>query len=710
MNVTRSSFDWSSLTVPSDAGQLGVWRKRAFALVFGDRVGLVIFLGTLAALALFWRVGIFISDSYAVGNALVNVAAGRLEIVDIPYSLTMGSQPGLHVVDGKLYGRNYGHAFVALPVYWLLEGLAALFDFRLVLVAGWSLLLLAFFDQLGRVLGRRRQLTLAGCVVALLTFAANLVVVSPLAAKWTAFVALQLTTMAAAALVGVGLYRLLSTIHDQRTGIVVGSVAVLGTALGFWSSLPKRHAIVALAVVVILSAFYASRAAAGARAFRFRALAYAVPPLIATLHAPEALGLFLALVPLDLATADSNSSRKLAVLGVVFLVALTPFMFVNAVVTGNPLVPIRSVPDYEEKEQLDAEAQAFGGGANQFAAGEGGAFRVRDSHPSDGSSPGLQPSDGPRPAALDPPSAMSAGSGVAPVASSSTGTSDPARGTSGGLPALVVSLVMPVLAIVDQLGQLLNQVLGAAVNRYAPLFENPDRLYHTFVRSGRIPGRVQYHINEQEAVELSMLEATPLLGVLAGLPAVALRRLSASRPTRGTLGAVLASPVRQTDLLATAITAVFLVGYLPKLPLHSQITVRYLLPLVPVGLYALGRFGPFQRAANTDWRWLVGPYLFVLVGGCLGTVAVHLWVRPAIGEAMQLHALFGLGSACIGVVWAVVAGLGLSTDARIGSIALAVPAAAGTILVLFTGLLYFRYAEFALPAVRALTDLIPVFV
>jgi len=148
----------------------GDWRSSCHAVgcvAFGDRTGLALWFGMVVALGLTWRVGFFITDSYAIANALFNVADGRLAITEIQYSLTLGSQPGLHESGGKLYGRNYGQVFLALPVVWGLQAATVLVPLHLVLAAGWSLAILALARQVATILDRS-LVRVVGVVVALL--------------------------------------------------------------------------------------------------------------------------------------------------------------------------------------------------------------------------------------------------------------------------------------------------------------------------------------------------------------------------------------------------------------------------------------------------------------------------------------------------------------------------------------------------------------
>jgi hypothetical protein len=77
--------------------------------------------------------------------------------------------------------------------------------------------------------------------------------------------------------------------------------------------------------------------------------------------------------------------------------------------------------------------------------------------------------------------------------------------------------------------------------------------------------------------------------------------------------------------------------YLPRLPIHAAITVRYLLPLYPIGIYALARQPAVRRVI--DERFLPLSFAYagsLLVGGQL--LVLYLWATAATrGEAVQTH-------------------------------------------------------------------------
>jgi hypothetical protein len=270
----------------------------------------------------------------------------------------------------------------------------------------------------------------------------------------------------------------------------------------------------------------------------------------------------------------------------------------------------------------------------------------------------------------------------------------------------VTAIVGLITAAVEGTRWALGEGWGFVDAGITVVLDEPERLYHVFVRSGRIPEYVDYRITQQETIDLALLEVTPLFGGLLGLLGAGLRRLRTLSREAFVVG--LGRPARQTDLLAVAVTLSFVLMNLERLPLHTQITVRYLVPVVPLGLYGIARLGPVGRVARADTRWLAGAYFGTLAIGGVGFLAAHALLGLALGEAMQLHALVNLASAGLLAIWALIVGFSVDVDARVSVVAVTVPAALTTLFLGFAGLGYFDYAQFALPLAEAIAELLPV--
>ena len=151
----------------------------------------------------------------------------------------------------------------------------------------------------------------------------------------------------------------------------------------------------------------------------------------------------------------------------------------------------------------------------------------------------------------------------------------------------------------------------------------------------------------------------------------------------------------------------FLLLYLPVLPLHAQVTVRYLLVLYPLAVYGMARQAPLRRALGTHWR----AALWTWVGGVL--VGAQLFVAGvtagslARGEAMQVHAFAGLA---VAGAFGALAAATVVTDRGDRAVAVAggLAAALGTDFLLLSGLVYFQYGQYALPAAGWVADLLAV--
>lgn len=631
--------------------------QRLSVAIFGDRLGLTLFLAALIFFALYWRIGIYITDSLTIANTLVNVADGHLYIDHVVYGPDSGVTPGIKIHDGRLYGRNYGLVVVALPFLWGLNALTFVTDLRIALAALWSLLVLALALQLGTLLDRSRAFAIGGAVVALVAFATNVALATPLDPRWRPLIALQTSTMVWAALLAVVVYRLVAHIYDERTAVFAGVATVLATPVGFWASIPKRHVLMAFLAVLTIYCFYRSRAADPTRELRFRALAYVWIALSAWVFPLEALLLLVALGPLDLLTARSNTPRHLAVVGGAFTLALLPFLVTNGLITGDPLRPPGLLQGYNGEEQL------LTGGGGEPTDGGGGTG-----------------ADG--------------GTG-----SGSSGTSDNPETTP-----LIPSLIALVLTTADTATAHVDRLWARFIEPGLTIFvDDPTHVSHVFLRSGYIEGIADDAGNE--AVTLALLEVTPLLAALLAAPVVTIRTVR----TRADFRAWLASPAGRTDLIVSVYVGLIVLAYLPRALGHAQITVRYFLPILPGLVYLIVRLPAVRRAIHATPRLLLFTYAAtVLIGGQLLVLAL-LFMNPSVGEAVQMHAWLGLATAFPLGAWALVATATDRTTPRVGAVLLALAAGATTVFVVLSGTIYFaEVGDFALPIVQWGSERLPI--
>ncbi|WP_123537133.1 hypothetical protein [Halosimplex salinum] len=630
----------------------GAVRTLLCRVVVGDRLGLAVFLGALVAIGLTWRIGFFISDSYTLANALVALADGSLVVEEAVYG-TLES-PGMVVHDGRYYGRNYGQVAAALPLLWALRGVTTVADLGLVFAALWSLVVLSLAVQVGRLVGRPSLCAVVGSGVALGAFALNAALAEPVAARLLPVAALQLGTVLAAALVATTVYRLGTRLHDRRVGVAAGATAVAATPVGFWAAIPKRHVTVTALLLGVVYAFYRSRAdrdggtdslltTAG-----FRGLAYALVGLWTWIHAGEAFVVFVALVAVDVPTAPSNDRRTLAVVGGAFLASLLPFLLTNAAISGDPLRAPR---------MLTPAAEATGGSA--FGGGSGG--------------------------------------------------TDGAGGTAGGTAVLPPVLGGVLATVADRLALLFEPFVAGARS----VFADPESLYETFVRAG-YDEYIGRHDNDQ-AINLSVLESAPLVaGVVAILATGATRATAAVRrdtrtPLReqfvSAVRTARSSPTAATDTFVALVAVLFVLVYMPRLPLFAQVTVRYLLPVYVLAVYALVRQDWVRRTLGVRGRAALWSYLAgVFLGAQLLFVVVAVWTVGR-GGAVQLHAVAGLAVAVVFGVTATASALDDRFDG-LTAVLSGITAALGTNLIALSALVYFQYGPYALPAVDWLADLL----
>lgn len=630
-------------------GRLRAWRGRTAparrvvtAVLFGDRLGLAVYLATLCLFGLVWRVDFLITDSYTLANGLYSLTNGKLVLTEAVYSQGLRT-PGAEPVGDSLIARNYGAIVLSLPFWVLLEAVDATAQLSVALVGLWSLVALALAVQVGTLLDDQR-VSQAGGVAVLAAFGVNVLLARPLDAPGTHLLALQLFHLTTAAFVPVLFYRLFERLETTTVGVATATLSVAGTPLAIWAVAPKRHAITATVVVGIAYALYRSRQPTDSGIVTdptvFRAVAYALVGLYAWVHAPEALLLLVALAVVDLPTAADNGIRSLALIGTAFLLSLVPFALTNTLVVGSPLEPPRLL--------------AVRGGGGVVSGGSSGG---------------------------------SASDGAAPDA----GLVGPVAWLLGQLSTLLrpfLRLLEPLLILQGELA------LGWRIAT-----EQPAQLYHTLVRSGSAASALNNA--GEESVNLTVLEAAPLLAALAGGVAPVLKQVRGGISVRRVLAAR-----RVVDLFAVVALVGLTLQYASRLPIHAQITVRYLFPVYFLGLYLVCRI-PAVRAVLTDhWRTLCWTLTAgVFVGGQLLVVALHQ-TAAGRGEAFQLHALLALATAVPLALWAV-AGRREGRVGQVGAALLGLATATTTLFVVLTAVVYYPLGDtHMIPMVRVLGELL----
>ena len=611
------------------------WRdflKNVSAVLFGDRIGLALFLASVCLFGAVWRTEIFITDSYALVNGLYNLTNGELYLVEAAYGPGLDT-PGVERANGGRIARNYGAIVLSLPIWVLLEALTVVTDLRVALVGLYSLTLLAFGVTIGR-LRNSESLVLASSLLALAFFAVNVALATPLDPAGTHLYALQVFHLLVAAFAPVLLYRLVARIESPTVGIVGATVFLLGTPLAIWAPVPKRHAITVTVVLVVAYALYRSRecVSTGSGAFVsavFRAIAYASVGLYAWVQAPEALTLLVVLALVDVPTAPDNSPRTLATIGAAFLLSLVPFFVTNYVLIGSPLKPPRLL------------ARAGTGGAD-------------------------------------------------PVVSD---------GGSGTFVGRIVSVLSPAFAVVSRFTQPLQLLVGEIVAGVKVLLTRPESLYHTLIRSGDATAALD--ASEQYSVNLTILESAPVLVATIGwIPALWRRRDAICIPDR-----ILAART-VVDVFAVAVVLATTFQYASRLPVHAQLTVRYLLVLYPLGIYLLVRLPVVRRALEGNWRAFVWTTAAtVLIGGQLLAVGVFFTTRGP-GETIQFHGVVALVSAVPLLLWALTSRSNDTSEA-FGAVLLGITTGVSAV---FTMLVAIEYSPLGnahlLPVVRAFAEVV----
>jgi 4-amino-4-deoxy-L-arabinose transferase-like glycosyltransferase len=250
------------------------------------------------------------------------------------------------------------------------------------------------------------------------------------------------------------------------------------------------------------------------------------------------------------------------------------------------------------------------------------------------------------------------------------GSSPPVRGASS-------NSALP--AVVQQMLYFLGQLA-----RIVDVLTDHGRLTTIFLRSGWFDALSD---SASGAISLSVTESMPLVGALVGLPALVVHRLRNRE----------FSAIHTADAFVLLYATFAIMLYLPRLPGHAQLTVRYLFPLYPLAVYALLRLPWVREVLRTHHRLLGWTYAGgVLIGGQLALAGLVL-IDATFPEAMQGLALVGLATAGGLAVWSLASASGREWP-RVGAVTLGLAGAAATNLYLIV-VLYYYGANFALPII-----------
>lgn len=583
--------------------------------VFRDRIEVAIFLGALVYLFLYWKIGIFITDNYTLINTLVNLAGGHLNITSITVGPPNGNTPGMHQVQYSLYGRNYGQLVLSLPALWLLEGIDVLIDPAVFLVGAWSTLVLVFSRRIGRLLEQELSFVVLGSVGSLVLFGANVWFAHPIDPGAFPVIAMQITSMVAAALIGVFLYRTVALLQDTRTAVFAGTVAVIGTPIAFWATIPKRHVFTALFAVIALYGYVASRQAAEPnRVLRYRITMYVAVAMTAWIHAAEGLILLAVVGPLDVLPRDRRSPRSIAIIAVAFFVALLPFFLTNFAISGDPLRPPRMLPNYNPK-------------SGSLPAAPGGAPNPT----SDGT--------------VTPPS-------------------DPIW-----------------IRVFDKF----DRLFGFLIAGLTVLFSKWDALIDTFVFSAG----TTYPKGDPD-LNLALLETTPILGALvAGIVTTFERHVPSPKQLLGDTNAM-------AVVFSLAYATLMSLLYLPRLPIHAQVTVRYLVPILPMLIVPIVSIPPVRRILERSVGLLILTVAAtVLIGSQLMIAGIAL-LNLSMGEGVQLFGIIATGVGGLTAISLSLDSIRRPTKPIASTLALGIAIGLGGVFVVLTGLVFFQYGPYVL--------------
>jgi hypothetical protein len=227
---------------------------------------------------------------------------------------------------------------------------------------------------------------------------------------------------------------------------------------------------------------------------------------------------------------------------------------------------------------------------------------------------------------------------------------------------------------------------------------NVTELYSTFIRWG--PPIEPWRDSAATSTDLSVLQSMPLLGAIVTVPVAGYHRLKRFRSERE----LSFTPRTTVDLFVVTYLLVLLLIYLPRLPINTSVTVRYLHPLYPLGVYIVARLGIVRQVLSKATGLMVWSYLGTVVLGGPMFIAVLVMVPIAPTDHVQFHGLITLSLGLVLAGWSVWSRTRGGSE-RSGAILLGLAAGSTTLFLLLVRYLYFTSSSnFAIPVLGLVAD------
>jgi hypothetical protein len=620
------------------------WKERWVTVLrfeFLSRTELLLFFCSLLFAGIYWRFGVLISDTFTVANTLLAVSEGHLFLDTLQYGGDVS--PGMSYSEGKLYGRNYGMAFLATPILWMIEFASGILDLRIMLVGLWCTMFMWAIALIGERLGLKHYLIMGGVIAAIFLFIVNMMYATEIVNKKFPIIALQILSLSCFSITTVLIQRIVRRLHGEFLGTLAGFAAIVAIPLSYWATIPKRHAVVAMFLILGLYLFGRSFDATGVRGpWWYRASAYGSVGFTAWVHPGEALFALAGLGLVDITVRqDAFQFKELILVGLVLIAALSPFFVTNTVASGDPLSP----PILNEK---------FDGTQNVTV-------------------------------------------GPDRIVNNSTGRKiTTSVGASGN--RIDIKNSSPVLTGSEQpqlegIGRLVRQT-----RRAIEALGSPYILFWAYIESGYVTSVVDSDLNQE--LNLAIFESSPLLTItLPAILSVLIRYKKNENKIIDTDTHIIA-----VNSLSVVWILAFTFLYLPDLPESAQFTVRYLIPITPLFIILLSASDLVQQVTQ-HWRlmcWSVAGG--TLIGGQLA-LGWMILTAPGIGEAIQFHGLINhlIGAGL--VLWGVGEVLTSRDMTRLGAFLFGLAVSGTIVFVVLSGVGYLNYStDLMLPVMSEITS------
>lgn len=312
--------------------------KKIVKLLESNQIPLILFFSSLFIFLSFAGTRMLFSDEGVIVNQFYNFMHGSLELLFAKVDV----QKGIYItVENHLYGKfSYSLLVLSLPVYSALKNIDYFYGAHLFLLQIWALSG-GFSVYLLAKSWKIKNAVFGGLVFYFILIIVNMRYFNPIFfPKWGEIISIGFTNILITSFLIVMVYFLFEKMFSNKIAIFASLFIILATPISFYALTLKHHS---LALLLTVLAFYFFYKYQEKKDLKFIYIAYVLSGLCVWTRTLDGAALMLSLLIIDI-LIFRRGIKHIALISMIILVSLVPFLTFNQLILGNPFSIIELHP------------------------------------------------------------------------------------------------------------------------------------------------------------------------------------------------------------------------------------------------------------------------------------------------------------------------------------------------------------------------------